>query len=134
MTSRYRWLVSPLQAMTAIGTRFIVERSSLIVHEQSSAHIILFANSLAADDTLDVKPKPPDAQVVLADTVFLQGVELLPPSQSTQTKNKQQQVSHRVEMYHWRRRVSCRFTVLPSYSIIAQQDNARYCDVPWLQL
>lgn len=37
-------------------------------------------HSLAADDAFDVKAKPPDGQVVLADAVFLQGVELLAPA------------------------------------------------------
>lgn len=33
-------------------------------------------HSLAADDAFDIKAKPPDSQVVLADAIFLQGVEL----------------------------------------------------------
>ncbi len=51
----------------------------------------VFLYSLATDDAFDVEAKPPDAQVVLADTVFLERVELLSSEGRPQQTNKRNQ-------------------------------------------
>lgn len=69
--------------------------NSLAVHRLSCTHVIKIVHSLAADDTFDVEPKPPDAQVVLADAVFLERVELLSPITKHKTSNSRQVIGQR---------------------------------------
>lgn len=51
--------------------------TSVLSKINTHGDIPLFTNSLAADDAFDVKAKSPDAEVVLANTVFFQRVKLL---------------------------------------------------------